>query len=169
MVGVFDRWFNKSAKIDEANVIIERSLEGLKLQSEAHQSTWGFGNLDRWEVDLEVGQIRFLSNNGFRAEAAVQVVGTYNTVDSTFLWAWDHPSIPEELSTASQLTREFGEKHVLTDYISRKVDCDEATAWEYAAVTNHLAGMQGVYRGPSGTTHVFFVFGEVTLSKSAEN
>jgi hypothetical protein len=168
MPRMFDRWFNKSAKIDEADLIISRSIEGLKLQAEAHQASWGFGNLDRWDVDLKTGVIRFSSSDGFDATAMVQVVGTYNTLDNTFLWAWDHPSIPDERATASCLAREFGEKYALIDYSSRKVECDEETAWEYAAVTNHLADMQGVYRGPSGSTYIFLVFSEVTLSKRTE-
>jgi hypothetical protein len=168
MPRMFDRWFNKGAKIDESYEIIERSIEGLKLQAEAHQATWGFGKLDRWDVDLETGIIRFSSSNGFEATAAVQVVGTYNTLDNTFLWAWDHPSIPEERASASLFARDFGEKYSLIDYTSRKVECDEGTAWEYAAVTNHLAEMQGAYRGPSGSTYIFLIFGEVTLSKRTE-
>jgi hypothetical protein len=165
MVGIFDRWLNKSAKMDDANLIIGRSIEDAKLQAEAHQSTWGFGKLENWNVDLETGFIQFSSNDGFLAVAEVQVVGTFNTSDNTFLWAWDHPSIPEERATASLLAREFGVKHAFVNYTSRKVECDEATAWEYAAVTNHLANFQGVYRGPSGTTLVFMIFGEVTLSQ----
>lgn len=168
MPRMFDRWFNKSAKLGEADLIIGRSIEGMKLQAEAHQASWGFGKLDRWDVDLETGKIRFSSNDGFEATAAVQVVGTYNTLDSTFLWAWDHPSVPEERATASRLAREFGEKYGLIDYTSRKVECDEGTAWEYAAVTNHLAEMQGAYRGPSGSAYIFLIFGEVTLSRPTE-
>ena len=169
MGGIFDRWLTKSAKIDEADLIIGRSLEGAKLQADAHQSTWGFGMLDRWDVDLTEGFIRFSSNDGFLAVAPVQVVGTFNTLDSTFLWAWDHPSIPEERAAASLLARDFGEKYALIDYTVRKVECDEDAAWEYAAVTNHLANMQGVYRAPSGTTLAFFVFGNVALSKAPKD
>ena len=168
MEGIFDRWVSKSAKIDEAELIIGRSLEGAKLQAEAHQSTWGFGMLDRWDVDLTEGLIRFSSNDGFLAVAPVQVVGTFNTLDRTFLWAWDHPSIPSERAVASHLARDFGEEYALTDYTTRKVGCDKDAAWEYAAVTNHLANMQGVYCGPSGTTLAFFVFGQVTLSKTSK-
>lgn len=168
MAGLFDRGSSKNAKTAEADLIIGRSIEALKLQTEAHSAAWGFGSLDRWDVDLDGGTLKFSSEDGFEAVAPVQVVGTYNTLDGTFLWAWDHPSIPEERAKASLLARHFGEEHALPGYTVRKVECDEETAWEYAAVTNHLANMQGAYRGPSGTTHVFMVFGEVTLSK-AEN
>ena len=76
MVRMFDRWFDKDAKINEADLVIGRSIEGLKLQTKAHQANWGFGKLDRWNVDLETGKIKFSSQNGFEAAAPVQVVGT---------------------------------------------------------------------------------------------
>ena len=54
MPRMFDRWFNKSAKLDEADLIIGRSIEGMKLQAEAHQASWGFGKLDRLRRGLVV-------------------------------------------------------------------------------------------------------------------
>jgi hypothetical protein len=155
--------------VTEVELVIGRSIEGAKLQSGVHQASWGFAQSCGWSVNLDEGTIRFTGNDGYQAVAPVQVVGTFNTLDDTFLWAWDHPSIPEERATASLLAREFGEKHALLNYTSSKVECDVETAWEFAAVTNYLAEMQGVYRAPSGTTFAFLVFGTVTLSQAQKD
>jgi hypothetical protein len=37
--------------------------------------------------------------------------------------------------------------------------------WHMAALANRLCERNGVYRGPAGTTFVFFTFGQVQLSK----
>ncbi len=67
---------------------IEGSMEGLQLQTQAHQSTWQFGKEDRWDFSQDTGGIVFtLSNTIVQAQA--QIVGTYDSVAGSWLWAWE--------------------------------------------------------------------------------
>lgn len=143
---------------------IRAAREGLALATAAHVATWHLGSADRWDADLERGLITF-SFEDLIATAPIQVVGTYNTDDGTFLWGWDHPSVPEPLRQHAELARAWGQAHGLPAYTTRKVRCTEDQAWDHAAVANRLAGTSGVYRGPSGPTLVFMTFGEVRLEK----
>jgi len=132
---------------------IEKASNHLKAQTQGHNQLWRLGEAERWDADLSLGKIIWTLNDGRVVTADIQVVGTYNTKDETFLWGWDHPSVPDELSMDAKL-------------LNRKVVCSETEAWEFSALANLLAEKQGVYRGPAGDTFVFFTFGEVEISKN---
>ncbi|WP_255754964.1 DUF6882 domain-containing protein [Massilia sp. erpn] len=154
---------SSDSKSQLAAQFIEQSREGLAQQTAAHSATWHFGSEENWSVDLDAGIIQFDFADGTQASAAMQVVGTYNELDGTFLWGWDHPSIPESLSKHAQLAQQWGEENEVEEFKSRKVQCSEDEAWSFAAVANRLAKANGVYRGSSDTTLVFMTFGDVKL------
>jgi hypothetical protein len=150
----------------DPKLFIEQSVEGLRTQTSAHSATWHLGEEDEWSADLDAGTISFLFADGTSASADVQIVGTFNTEDGTFLWGWDHPSVPEPLGQHARLAKEFGDRHGLSAYQHRKVECSEDDAWEFTAVAARLGNANGAYRGPAGTALVYFTFGEVRISKS---
>jgi hypothetical protein len=142
---------------------IEASRNGLAQQTSAHAATWHLGQEENWAADLDKGTIIFKFAKGVTATAKIQVIGTYNKNDGTFLWGWDHPSVPEPLRDHARLAKQWGEQNKVPNFMSKKVACSEAEAWEFAAVANRLANSNGVYRGPAGSTLVFMTFGEVQL------
>lgn len=144
---------------------IQAARDGLSLQTSAHSSNWRLGKEERWAADLDAGEIVFYFADGVKATARIQVVGTYNQTDGTFLWAWDHPSVPEALRKHATLAKQWGEKNNVDNFVHRKVVCTEDEAWSFAAVANRLADANGVYRGPAGSALVFMTFGEVKLEK----
>ncbi len=158
---------NKEASTDasEFRQLIEKSMNHLQTLTASHDGLWNISEAS-WAVDLDDGIITFDSPNGMHVEAPVQIIGTYNTNDGTWLWGWDHPSVGPPLDQHSQQMLEYGSKHGISDLTSRKVQCTVERCWEFAAVACLLANAQGVYRGPSGSTLIFMTFGEVKLSKS---
>ncbi|HEY6815871.1 MAG TPA: hypothetical protein VI168_10065 [Croceibacterium sp.] len=147
----------------EVDLAIERAMQTLQAQTEASDALWGMAGAE-WSVDLETGIIEFQNDKGWTISAPVQVVGTYDTLDSTFLWGWDHPSVSPGQAESARMVREFGERNGLEVLTTRMVEVSEDDAWVFTALANHLAGGQGGYRGPSGTTLVFMTFGNVTIS-----
>lgn len=146
-------------------LVMARSEADLAIKTRFAQDVWRIGDPQgQWAVDLKAGTIRF-SNPKLTATAPVQVIGTYNTKDGTWLWGWDHPSVPAPVAEAAKAMQAYGERHGLAVYTTRKIACSEADAWKLAAVASYLTGAQGAYRGPSGTTLVFMTFGTVTLGK----
>lgn len=141
------------------------SIEELELKTQAHKEVWGFGKFDRWDLDQDTGQLVFSFPDGVRAVSPAQVIGTYNSKDHTWLWAWANPSIDEKLKADSLKVRRYGREHKIDRLTKSKWAGGEEDAWAMAALTVKLCGKQGAYRGPAGATHVFIVFGEVTLSK----
>ncbi len=149
----------------DVDLFVEQAVTGLKSQTEAHAATWHFGEEEDWAADLDSGQIEFVFADGTVATADLQVIGTYNIDDGTFLWAWDHPSVEEPLNEHAKLAEEFGHKHKLQAYTERKVVCSEDDAWVFTAVAARLGGANGAYRGTSGTTLIYMTFGEISLQK----
>lgn len=143
-------------------VVFRRAESEIALKTELFREIFGKEHFD-WSVDLEAGTIKFTSATKI-VSAPVQVIGTYNTLDGTFLWAWDHPSIPEPRRADARLAHRFGQAQNLPLFTTRKVECSEEQAWSFTAVALYLSGAQGAYRGPAGTAMVFMTFGEMSIA-----
>jgi hypothetical protein len=155
-----------AAPLAEPDLSFARAVELLSTQTAFHENTWRQGTA-RWDADLDAGTITFTNDQGWVVTAPVQVVGTYSTRDGTFMWGWDHPSIPEPAREAAKAVQDFGAKHGLEVLTTRKVALSEEEAWELTALANYLWQGQGAYRGPTngGTTLVYMTFGELTITK----
>jgi hypothetical protein len=147
--------------------MITQSMEELRLKTQAHDAIWHLGEAD-WSVDQNQGQIVF-DHEGIAAAAPVQIVGTFNSEDSTWLWGWDHPTVVPALQEHARRVREYGEEHGIAMLTNRKLVCSENDAWEFAALACKLCGAQGAYRGPAGSAYVFMTFGDITLIQSAHS
>lgn len=148
----------------EYRALLDRSMEELRLKTMAHDAAWRIGAAD-WAVDQDTGLITFTGEE-ITATAPAQIIGTYNTLDGTWLWGWDHPSVKDAMAHHARTVYEYGRKHGVAALTTRKLECNEADAWELTALACHLCEAQGAYRGPAGTALVFMTFGEVRLSRS---
>ena len=142
--------------------LLDRSMEELRLTAAAHDALWQFGSAS-WSVDQDTGVIIFTGKK-YTVTAQAQIIGSYNTLDSTWLWSWDNPSIEPRMAVDAHRVHAFGQEHGLADLTTRKLECDEIAAWELAALACHLCKAQGAYRGPAGTAMVFLTFGEVAMT-----
>jgi hypothetical protein len=112
------------------------------------------------------GAITFTRDNGIQARAGVQIIGTYNPQDRTWLWAWDHPSIAPPLRVHAQTLRRYGEENGIRELTTQKLTCAENDCWRFTALACLLNEAQGGYRGPTDGPHVFMTYGAVTLSRA---
>jgi len=143
---------------------IAASVEGMVGVQQIHAKTWGMnGPESRWDVDLEKGEVTFTLPDKV-VTADIQVVGTLN--DGTFLWGWDHPSVPPPLRHAALAAREWGAQNALPRFTERKVAADMATAWEFTAVAARQINASGTYSGNGGTARVFITFGPLTITSA---
>lgn len=165
-MGLFDRFFGKGkpADPDDYRQLVEQGMEELRLKTAAHDSLWRLSE-SAWSVDQKTGVIVFTANDGITATCPVQIIGTYNSEDGTWLWGWDHPSVALPLQEHAKRVKAYGEQHGIEKLTARKLECEELEAWEFTALACKLCDAQGAYRGPAGTAKVFMTFGEVTLSK----
>jgi hypothetical protein len=169
-MGLFDRIFGGSPKKlpypADLQPQIEKAMNGLQAMTAAHDGMWQISQA-AWSVDQGEGTITFDSPNGLRATAPVQFVGTYNTQDQSWLWAWANPSLEEPLTEHAKKVRAYGEQKGYEILTTPKLTCPEDQCWDLAALACLLCGAQGAYRGPAGSARVFMTFGNVALSKSS--
>jgi hypothetical protein len=118
-----------------------------------------------WQIDQDAETILFQRKDGLRVSAPVQIIGSFNTTDGTWLWAWDNPSVDEPLRRASVAVLNYGREHNILSLTTRKLACEESDCWEFTALAAKLDNAQGAYRGPAGRTNVFMTFGAVEISK----
>lgn len=140
--------------------LVSQALIRLRSQTAEHETSWGLGHEAQWNLDLNSGLLRFTFDAGRIVEAGVQVVGTYNTQDGTFLWGWDHPSVPEPLRRAAQRVRDYGKDRGIERFTTRQIACTETEAWEFTAAAAQLDEAAGAYRGNANGTWVYMVFDE---------
>lgn len=148
------------------DTLLARSMEELRLKTAAHDGTWQLGQAD-WDVDQDAGTVIFTSPKGITATCAVQIIGTFNTLDDSWLWGWDHPSVDPALQAHAKLCLEYGKRHGIDLLTTQKLEgVSEEQVWQFTALACKLGDAQGAYRGPMDTTLVFMTFGKPTLTKT---
>src|SRR5262245_43970905 len=88
------------------STLIEQSMEELRIKTTGHDGIWHLSEAS-WFVDQDKGTIVFTSPKGLTATASVQVIGTYNSEDGTWLWGWDNPSVDAALQTDAKKVKAF--------------------------------------------------------------
>jgi hypothetical protein len=141
-------------------------MEELKIKTAAHQAGWGFGKFARWDLSMDDGVLIFSNPDGTTASCPAQIIGSFDSQDNTWLWAWDNPSVPDKLKKDALQVKAFGEQHGLIQLTSAQWPATESNAWEMVALATKLCGEQGAYRGPAGSTYVFMTFGKVQVQKA---
>jgi hypothetical protein len=145
--------------------LVEQGISSLQLLTASHDRMWKLSEAD-WSVDQDLGEIVFHSEAAnMVVTAPVQILGSLNTQDGTWLWGWANSSIEPALQRNALAMREYGERHGIEELTTRKFECDADKAWRFTALAVRLFGAQGGYRGPAGPTLVFMIFGEVRLER----
>ena len=90
---------------------IAEARAALTESSRRHVEAWRLGSESHWEVDLKSGRVSFHFQDGTTLIAPIQIVGTYNGRDGSFLWAWGHKTLPESVVEHARLARHWGEEN----------------------------------------------------------
>lgn len=134
------------------------AMSRLQTHTAEHTQRWGLGSETRWNLDMNAGTLQLSFADGRELSFPVQIVGTYNREDGTFLWGWDHPSVPEPLRRAARRMREYAEREGFERFTIRSLACTENDAWEFTAAAAELDGVTGAYRGDASGTLVYMSF-----------
>ena len=143
------------------DALLTQSIEELRIKTAGHDATWHITKAD-WNVDQNRGTVEFTTPD-YKATCAVQIIGTYNKDDGTWFWAWGHPSVLPALQSHARLVLAFGQQQNIQSLTTQKLQCPESAAWGFTALACKLAGAQGGYCGPSGSTQVYMTFSDVKV------
>ncbi len=144
------------------DLMLARARAELGHVTQSHAQLFGLDRAD-WSIDLSAGRISFATQGWPQASAPIQIVGTRNAEDGSWLWGWDHPSGPSDLRAAAEACRRYGDAWGLPEYLSRKVECSAAQAWDFAAVARRLHGHEGAYCA-TAAAEIYLTYGRVSLS-----
>lgn len=85
--------------------------------------TLGLGTPDtRWDMDLAANEFRWSGSKG-KAVCPIQIIGTRNPDDDTWLWGWQHFEFMPGQRTAAEAVRAWGEQRGLLALTEPKVPC----------------------------------------------
>ena len=143
---------------------LQASMEALRLQTAGHQAGWRLGESQRWDFDQDNGRLIFTFPD-LVATAPAQIIGSFDSQAGDWMWAWANPSIAESLQRDSLQVRAYGLQHGIRRLTSASWAADDLAAWQMTALAARLCASNGAYRGPAGTTFIFFTFGAVELKK----
>ncbi|HJV74037.1 MAG TPA: hypothetical protein VJ654_07440 [Noviherbaspirillum sp.] len=134
------------------------ALARLQTCTAENSQRWGLGTESSWHLDMNAGLLQLNFADGRELHFPVQVIGTYNRRDDTFLWGWDHPSVPEPLRRAAQHVRAYGAREGFDRFTTRTLSCSENDAWDFTAAAAQLDGVTGAYRGDAGGAWIYMTF-----------
>lgn len=140
-----------------------RAMNELRAQTEKNVA-WGIDKSE-WSVDQDTGMVTFTQADSI-ATAEVQIIGSYNAEEQTWLWSWANSSVNPRLQTAAIMAHERGKAAGIEKLSTGKWQGTEDDAWHMTAVAVKLAGLQGSYRGPAGgPLFIFMGFGPVKIER----
>ncbi len=143
----------------------EAAMRELQEKTHAHQKAWEIEKCS-WSIEQETCSITFTHPSGKQITGPVQVIGTFNATDNTWMWAWNNTSIMEQLRKHSDTTRNYGADKGIPDLTTPKISCNQDMAWELASVACSLNRANGAYRAPTGSTIAFVTFGDLTFDRA---
>ena len=124
-MGFLNRIFGghrEASEPTEFRDLLERAMADLQAKTAGHDGVWRLSEA-AWSVDMDEGTVVFTTPKGIQATAPVQIIGTYNTEDGTWLWGWDHPSVPPPLAEHARRLLAYGQDHNIARLTTRKLTC----------------------------------------------
>lgn len=150
--------------------LITASANDAVVANMLHNSTWRLGEESSWHLDQNSGQLLLTFNDGSFALAPAQIIGTYHHDDSSFLWAWNHPSVLPGLAGDAMNVRTFGKEQKSSELTKGRILCTEQRAWELTALAMRLGQAKGTYRVMiKPEISLFLTFGEVQIAHDSQN
>jgi hypothetical protein len=138
--------------------LVEKAMNDLRAKTASHQTAWGLGKAERWDVNQGDGRLIFTFPDKV-VSCDVQIIGSFAKSQGTWLWSWDNPSVLSNLTLASRELRDYGRAHGYAKLTQAKWKATEEDAWQMVALATLVGNAQGAYRGPAGDTYVFMTFG----------
>ncbi|MFV0260589.1 MAG: DUF6882 domain-containing protein [Acidimicrobiales bacterium] len=148
------------------DALAEMAMNHVGALQTGHEQSWGMSRATDFEGDLNEGWIRWTLPD-MTAEAPMQLLGTWNPADESFLWGWDHPSAPPGSTVAAGAVKTFADKHGISELQTAKTTVAFDDGWPLAAIAVLLGDLQGIYRfeASPGGPWAYVGFDRVRLSR----
>jgi hypothetical protein len=149
----------------ELETLVSEGHEAIARTTEEHSARWGLGTARRWVLDQKDGRIVW-SFDDHVASAPAQILGSWNSEVSTFVWAWDNASIADPLCETAVAVRTFGVEHSIAALTASPLDVDKTQVRDVVALAFRVGRCTGLYHPFDGRMASYIAFGEVTLEEA---
>ena len=119
---------------------------------------WRFGECEQWGFEQDTGVFQLDFEDGSKLLADGQIVGSYDSSEETWEWAWNNPNVDEAVARDSQRVRELGADFDL-DYLRTGIIPAPGGPFPafLAAIGVKATNSIGVYPGNTGDVIVFIM------------
>jgi hypothetical protein len=145
--------------------LVSEAVSDLRAKQDNLDERFDLYKHERYDLDLENGEIVF-SNAGRPAlTARVQLVGSVSTVSDTWLWSWANNHVSASVSDEMLAVRAFGERQRFASLTVPKWPGEEVDGWEMTAVAAKILDAPGAYRTPGESGFGFLLFMDITRAR----
>src|SRR5476651_2199682 len=106
----------------------EKALNDMRAKTAAHESLWGLGHSERWDLNQDDGHLTFTFPDKIVSGSA-QIIGTWHRPSQTWRWAWSNPSVAKLLAVQSEKIKAYGAQHGIERLTTEKWSGTEEEAW----------------------------------------
>ena len=142
------------------------ALNAVATVTQAHVSTWGLGQEQRWSFDQDEGLLCWHFDDRI-VRGPAQIIGTHAEAEAQWLWAWANPSLAPALTGTARRVREWGRQRGIVRLTQGAWEATEMQAWAMTSLACQLGGLQAAYRGLGEGADVFFGFDQVSIHMAA--
>lgn len=136
-----------------------------RAKNAALRDRFGFGLEERWDVDQRRGTLTLHHEDGGTVRADVQIAGTFN--GTTWLWAWDNPSIPAARKKDAMAIKALGQREGWTPLVQATWTATPADGEAMSALCGDQSGADGTHVADVDCTLVFFTVRGARRARSA--
>lgn len=145
----------------------EKCVAEIKILQDKLQQDYNLSWYENWFYDQATGLLTF-STNDTEINFKYFQVGTFSRNTNTWKWAWDNDHTLDNVKEKSLVVKEFGHNSNYTKLTDGYFESSEEDAWEFAAISAHLANAIGVYRPVDEHLLMFLVLTEFVEKDKAQ-
>ncbi|WP_445257966.1 DUF6882 domain-containing protein [Nocardioides aurantiacus] len=132
-----------------------------------HDRRWGMSSATAWRLDQQAARVEWDLADGRTASAPAQVLGSFNAAAGTFVWAWDNPTLLDEVSETAWRVRDYGVAHEVFALTTSPLKLDLDQLRDLVALAFRVGGCTGLFHPKREHLTTYVVFGRVTLEPAA--
>jgi hypothetical protein len=133
------------------------------------RARYGLASMPHAQLNEATGQLIFSDESNVpRVLATVQVVGTVNVEDRTWLWSWANPDVDASLYRDILEVQMLGRTRGIEQLTTPFWDADAVDGWEVTSICAYVLQAAGAYRAASPQGFTYFVMTSVEPMPDAE-
>jgi hypothetical protein len=127
-------------------------------RQDALRTEFGLASMPHAHFNEATGQLVFSDASATpRILASVQVVGSVDTENRSWVWSWANPDVDPALCKDIREVQLLGETRQIEQLTTPFWEGDAVDGWEMTSITAYVLQAQGAYRAPTPPGFTYMV------------